>query len=73
MGMSFNGEAVSSPFPVANTESCFSSDALLHEGHAAVRDPLISISKRLLQALQTYSNIGIFVPLFSAYQLIGAA
>jgi len=48
------------PFtPAANTDNCFSTDVLLHEGHSTVVDVRTSASKPLLQSLHTYSNIGI--------------
>jgi hypothetical protein len=53
------GVEVRAGVPVANTDSCFSRDVLLHEGHSTVVDARTSVSKRLLHPLQTYSNIGI--------------
>jgi hypothetical protein len=55
------GVEVRAGVPVANTDSCFSRDVPLHEGHATVVDARTSISKRLLHALHTYSYIGIGV------------
>jgi hypothetical protein len=58
MGMA--SAADPSPFtPAANTDSCFSRDVLLHEGHSTVVDARTSVSKWLLHPLHTYSNIGI--------------
>lgn len=43
----------------ANTESCFSSAPLLHDGHSGWRDPLTIVSKACPQSRQMYSKIGI--------------
>ena len=57
------------PFtPAANTDSCFSTDVLLHDGQATVVDARTSVSKPLWHSLQTYSNIGIddYLPVLPA-------
>src|SRR5215831_6034719 len=46
-----------------NTESCFSSVVLLHDGHSTVVPLRTSVSNRLLHFLHRYSNIGMALPL----------
>ena len=45
-----------------NTESCFSSLVLLHDGHSTLVPLRTSVSKQLLHSPQMYSNIGIAIP-----------
>src|SRR5690242_13924912 len=44
--------------PTANTESCFWSSALAHDGHAGVSPALVRNSKRWPQERQAYSKSG---------------
>jgi hypothetical protein len=60
------------PFtPAANTESCFSRDVPLHEGHSTVVEARTSASKWLLHPLHTYSKIGIGVYLLCFSRRLG--
>lgn len=45
-----------------NTESCFSTFVLLHDGHSTVLPLRTRVSKRLSHFPHTYSNIGISSP-----------